>query len=422
MITLQNYILFKDIISDTLLESFNKLDNSTYSDNLINENLMEELLFEAEQEDKNDSDADNILYVAIEITSCQTQYKSINDIKTDENKNDIDTILSNLEKEYNGILSKVTFKDKKIPDEFKITNNIDDDKNALDKIENNSKMGEIIADLRSLRDKITNTITKLKEKSSDDDVELKDEVKTNDNTKEISDKVKALEKSFNDKVQEVNDFINKLKNKKLKESINGTLNGIKLAHEYYFTGIQVNTVKKYINHKDFTQANKYLKDTLEGYIDKQIKDLDELITRIKTELEFADNNDNNDNNTPEEIQKSAENEVKTLKEGIIKTISQKVNVNVNELGKTFIKIVKSLKANGKKNPAEAVESIAENQNSDAMIGLNLMLLGGLATKGAQNRNEIIYMYCSIIAKKIQEKKYSKLFEQKPEENNTEEQQ
>lgn len=423
MITLQDYIIFKDILSDKLIESFNKLDNSTYSDDLINENLIEELLVEAENDTKNDSGADNILYIGIEITSCQTQYKIINDIKSDDNKDDIDTILSNLEKEYNKILSKVTFKDKNIPKEFKITNNIDDDKNALDKIENNPKMGEIIADLRSLTDKIKNTITKLKEKSSNDNnEELKDEVKTNDTTKEIADKVKKLKKSFNDKVQEVNNFINKIKNKEIKDRVLERLDTIKDVYEHFFSGIQVNMVKTYLNNKQYDKANEYTKDTLEPYTNRQIERLNEIITSIKTELEFANNNDNNDNNTSEEIQKSAENEVKVLKEGIIKTISQKVNVNVEDLGKTFITIVKSLRDNGKDKPAEAAENIAKNQNSDAMIGLNLMLLGGLATKGAQNRNKIISVYCSIIAKAIQEKKYNKLFEQKPEENKTEEQQ
>jgi hypothetical protein len=424
MITLQNYIIFKDIISDKLIESFNKLDNSTYSDNLINENLLEELLVEAEKDTKNDIEADNIIYIGVEITNCQTLYKTISDIKTDENKGDIEGILSNLEKEYDGILKKVTFKDKKIPDECKITNNINNNIDVLDEIENNSKMGEIIGDLRSLSEKITNTITKLKEKSSDDNVELKDEVKTNDNTKEISDKVAELQKSFDDKVEEVNKFINKSKDKKFKESILDALDGIKGVYEYFFGNIQVNTIKKYINHKDYNRANEYLKSTLEPYTNKQIKQLDELITSIKTELAFAKDkdNDNDNNDTPEEIQKSAENEVKILKEGIIKTIAQKINVNVKDLGKTFINIVQSLRDNGKKDPAQAVENIANNQNSDAMIGINLMLLGGLATKNAQNRAKIIYVYCSLIAKAIEEQKYNKLFEQKPEENNTEEQQ
>lgn len=410
MITLNEY-LNRPTITQELVDIFEEFINSTYNENVLCENLISE----AEKDSKNDSEADNIIYIGIEIINCQTQYNIINDSKSDENKDDIDTILSNLEKEYNKILSKVTFKDKKIPDEFKITNNIDNDKNALDKIENNPKMGEIIADFRSLSDKIKNTSKKLKEKSSDDNnEELKDGVKTNDNTKEIADKVKKLQKSFNDKLKEVNNFINKLKDKEIKKSFLSTPDSIKTTYEYY-NNIQVNTVKRYINNKQYDKANEYVKDSLEPYTSKRIKQLDDLITTIKTELEFANNNkSDNENETSEdakvtpEVKQTAETETNIIKNALVKKVASEVNIDIVSLGKLYVQITKQLSKSNKLTK-EMVDTIANTNDDDAIIGLNLMLLGAVTTKNLPNRAKIISEYCSIIQQSIEKKNYDKIF-------------
>lgn len=410
MITLNEY-LNRPTITQELVDIFEEFINSTYNENVLCENLISE----AEKDSKNDSEADNIIYIGIEIINCQTQYNIINDSKSDENKDDIDTILSNLEKEYNKILSKVTFKDKKIPDEFKITNNIDNDKNALDKIENNPKMGEIIADFRSLSDKIKNTSKKLKEKSSDDNnEELKDGVKTNDNTKEIADKVKKLQKSFNDKLKEVNNFINKLKDKEIKKSFLSTPDSIKTTYEYYIN-TQVNTVKRYINNKQYDKANEYVKDSLEPYTSKRIKQLDDLITTIKTELEFANNNkSDNENETSEdvkvtpEVKQTAETETNIIKNALVKKVASEVNIDIVSLGKLYVQITKQLSKSNKLTK-EMVDTIANTNDDDAIIGLNLMLLGAVTTKNLPNRAKIISEYCSIIQQSIEKKNYDKIF-------------
>lgn len=410
MITLNEY-LNRPIITQELVDIFEEFINSTYNENVLCENLISE----AEKGSKNDSEEDNIIYIGIEIINCQTQYNIINDSKSDENKDDIDTFLSNLEKEYNKILSKVTFKDKKIPDEFKITNNIDNDKNALDKIENNPKMGEIIADFRSLSDKIKNTIKNLKEKSSDDNnEELKDGVKTNDNTKEIADKVKKLQKSFNDKLKEVNNFINKLKDKEIKKSFLSTPDSIKTTYEYY-NNIQVNTVKRYINDKQYDKANEYVKDSLEPYTSKRIKQLDDLITTIKTELEFANNNkSDNENETSEdakvtpEVKQTAETETNIIKNALVKKVASEVNIDIVSLGKLYVQITKQLSKSNKLTK-EMVDTIANTNDDDAIIGLNLMLLGAVTTKNLPNRAKIISEYCSIIQQSIKKKNYDKIF-------------
>lgn len=408
MITLNEY-LNRPTITQELVDIFEEFINSTYNENVLCENLISE----AEKDNKNDSEVDNIIYIGIEIIDCQTQYNIINDSKSDENKDDIDTILSNLEKEYNKILSKVTFKDKKIPDEFKITNNIDNDKNALDKIENNPKMGEIIADFRSLSDKIKNTIKNLKEKSSDDNnEELKDGVKTNDNTKEIADKVKKLQKSFNDKLKEVNNFINKLKDKEIKKSFLSTHDSIKTTYEYY-NNIQVNTVKRYINNKQYDKANEYVKDGLELYTSQRIKQLDDLITTIKTELEFANNNKSDDETSEDtkvtpEVKQTAETETNIIKNALVKTVASEVNIDIVSLGKLYVQITKQLSKSNKLTK-EMVDTIANTNDDDAIIGLNLMLLGAVTTKNLPNRAKIISEYCSIIQQSIEKKNYDKIF-------------
>lgn len=458
MITLQNYIIFKDILSDKLIESFNKLDNSTYSDDLINENLMGELLVEAR-------DTGVVQYILTFLTKLLEIKNAILNAESMYKKNkDLLNTYATFKETYNDICKKAFNKDSEnfniIEKYFSLKNNNSDLVNNIKDLFVIQKDGEEI--------KNYNILYNDKGKPIDDaDVELKTTTFAKKKyflIKDVNSLIKNIDKfetehskSAKEQIDKINDEVknnesgskwiaeirgemNKLKESweaKLDEMVpewNGELNPQYpqlTTYKMAYCSSILERILEAVQNKDKTTAYELL-DEFKTTVKEQSDKIDKLIEDHKkqkeelkkqqTEIEkIPAENGKSEGDTPEEIQKSAENEVKVLKEGIVKTISQKVNVNVKDLGKTFINIVKSLRNNGEDKPAEAAENIAKNQNSDAMIGLNLMLLGGLATKGAQNRAKIIYIYCSIIAKKIQEKKYNKLFEQKPEENNTKEQ-
>ena len=81
----------------------------------------------------------------------------------------------------------------------------------------------------------------------------------------------------------------------------------------------------------------------------------------------------------------------------------------------FVKIEQNLlKANDK--TEKQAKNIAKTDDNDAYIGLNLMTLGALGTKGLQNRHKVVSTFCAGIKTLIEKQQYNKLFEQKPKEN------
>ena len=138
-----------------------------------------------------------------------------------------------------------------------------------------------------------------------------------------------------------------------------------------------------INAKDVNGANEKLKEFIENK-DALLKDIqnawDDLDSWEQKQKELERNAADNNAEVPEEVQQVADTETHIIQDALVKAIAQKLNIDVTLLGKVFVKIEQSLlKANDK--TEKQAKNIAQTDDNDAYIGLNLMTLGALGTKG-----------------------------------------
>ena len=157
-----------------------------------------------------------------------------------------------------------------------------------------------------------------------------------------------------------------------------------------------------------------------------IKDKNELLQNIKKTWDDLDSQEqeakeanqkaaDNATEVPEEVKQVADTETHIIQDALVKSIAQKLNIDIKLLGKVFVKIEQNLlKANDK--TEKQAKNIAQTDDNDAYIGLNLMTLGALGTKGLQNRHKVVSTFCAGIKTLIEKQQYNKLFEQKPKEN------
>lgn len=429
MIRLKEYITFNDIISEDLLNLFEELDNSTYSDTLITESLLVDFIFETVEENalKNTKFITNVVIKLRPVVLSFNKWAQT----LDKNENTNETIKQlvkekndELVKKYNVFLNK-WFKGNAIKilgldnekeisadDITKIRTNkgLANNTEAYEKDTESHAGNKTIEEILNYKTTADNEIKKKIGEIKKSELEEKEKEL---NKKLKDDELKKIANKLNDGYEEIKDKISDFKNDcpsadKSIETFNMQLALLKMEY----------TEDCIINSKDVDEANKKLEDfnkdknALLQDIQKAWDDLDSWEQKQKeVEQDAADNAAE----VPEEVQQVADTETHIIQDALVKAIAQKLNIDVKLLGKVFVKIEQSLlKANDK--TEKQAKNIAQTDDNDAYIGLNLMTLGALGTKGLQNRSKVVSTFCAGIKTLIEKQQYDKLFEQKPEEN------
>ena len=432
MIRLKEYITFNDIISKDLLNLFEELDNSTYSDTLITESLLVDFIFETVE----NNSLKNTKFITNVVIKLRPVILSFNKWAQtlDKNENSNETIKqlvkeknNELVKQYNDFIKKWFTANANInPKEILGLNNENEiSADDINKIRNNGLTNNAEAYKNDPESHAGNkTIEEILNYKTTTDNEIKkkiDEIKKSEleeNKKKLEKQVKDEElkkiaNELNDGYKEIEDKIGNFKddcpsaNKSI-ETFNMQLSLLKMEY----------TEDCIINAKDINDAkkkrNEFIKDknALLQDIQKEWDDLDSL---EQTQKEAEQDAANNAAEVPEEVQQVADTETHIIQDALVNTIAKKLNIDVKLLGKVFVKIEQSLlKANDK--TEKQAKNIAQTDDNDAYIGLNLMTLGALGTKGLQNRSKVISTFCAGIKTLNEKQQYNKLFEQKPKEN------
>lgn len=432
MIRLKEYITFNDIISEDLLNLFEELDNSTYSDTLITESLLVDFIFETVENNslKNTKFITNVVFKLRPVVLSFNKWAQT----LDKNENSNETIKQlvkkkndELVKQYNDFIKKwftanANLNPKEIlglnneneisADEINnignkgLANNIEAYKNDPESHAGNKTIEEILNYKTAADNEIKKKIGEIKKSELEEnkkklEKQLKDE------------ELKKIANELNDGYKKIEDKIGYFKDDcpdadKSIETFNMQLSLLKMEY----------TEDCIINAKDINDAKKkrdeFIKDKNALLQDIQ-KAWDDLDSQEQTQKEATQKAADNAAEVPEEVKQVADTETHIIQDALVKTIAQKLNIDVKLLGKVFVKIEQSLlKANNK--TEKQAKNIANTDDNDAYIGLNLMTLGALGTKGLQNRHKVVSTFCAGIKTLIEKQQYNKLFEQKPKEN------
>ena len=425
-------------LTDELIESFNRLMNSTYNDCIINESFVFE----------NNSDIISGAYKEfinalisvkdrIRIVLERIKNKQIPDVNISR---DYETKYNEFGNEYNSIIEKyfgtVNTKDKsdKIGDKriklLSISNSnelsTEDIKLIINTLVPHTKalsaqLGTSVInkkektkqhigfkELNALVDKMAefdNTIEGRIEKSDakraakEAAKKLKEKQKNDDNIKKVVDEYKKISDEWDRKLDELNEWQDgegsKLYSSEFKiytitkeNYLTKINNGDKKALEYFKNAkdVSINIIKQFIKKQEESQQN--------------IKDADIEAT---------------DSETPQYIKTCEETLSKLVNDNIIKTVasSKAVNKDVKEFATHYMNIVKFLCLDGQDEQNKSVgEEIANIKDNNTVIGLQLMLMGAIAL----NNSTSLLHITKNIAKSIKSKKYDDVFIPKKEEN------
>ena len=425
-------------LTDELIESFNRLMNSTYNDCIINESFVFE----------NNSDIISGAYKEfinalisvkdrIRIVLERIKNKQIPDVNISR---DYETKYNEFGNEYNSIIEKyfgtVNTKDKsdKIGDKriklLSISNSnelsTEDIKLIINTLVPHTKalsaqLGTSVInkkektkqhigfkELNALVDKMAefdNTIEGRIEKSDakraakEAAKKLKEKQKNDDNIKKVVDEYKKISDEWDRKLDELNEWQDgegsKLYSSEFKiytitkeNYLTKINNGDKKALEYFKNAkdVSINIIKQFIKKQEESQQN--------------IKDADIEAT---------------DSETPQYIKTCEETLSKLVNDNIIKTVasSKAVNKDVKEFATHYMNIVKFLCLDGQDEQNKSVgEEIANIKDNNTVIGLQLMLMGAIALNNSTSLLDIT----KNIAKSIKSKKYDDVFIPKKEEN------
>ena len=425
MITLNEY-LYRPIITQELVDIFEEFINSTYNENVLYESLLVDFIFET-TENVTDKNIEFITNVVIKLRPVVLNFnKWANSLNNDKNSNETIKQLVNeknkeLEEKYNEFINK-WFKNSADVDAKKILGldnekeiSTDDIKKIKDNGLANNKEGfngnsephvgnKTIEEILNYK---TTADTEIKKKFAEiKKSELEENKKKGD--KQLKDeKFKEIAKKLNDGYKEIEDKISGFKDDcpsadKSIETFNMQLSLLKLKY----------TEKCIINAKDVNDATKKLEEFNKNK-DALLKDIqdawDDLDSWVQKQKELERNATDNAAEVPEEVQQTAETESDIIKNDLVKKVASEVNIDVESLGKLYVQITKQLSESNDLTK-KMVASIANTNDNDAIIGLNLMLLGAVTTKNLPNRSKIISQYCSIIQKSIETNKYDKIFD------------
>lgn len=431
MIRLKEYITFNDIISEDLLNLFEELDNSTYSDTLITESLLVDFIFETVE----NNSLKNTKFITNVVIKLRPVILSFNKWAhtLDKNENSNETIKQlvkekndELVKQYNDFIKKwftasanvnpkeilglnnenqISADDiNKIRNEG-LTNNTEAYKNDPESHAGNKTIEEILNYKTAADNEIKKKIGEIKKKLEENKKKLEKQLKDKD-LKEIANELNDGYKEIEDKIGDFKDDCTSADNHI--ETFNSQLSSLKMKY----------TEDCIINAKDVNDAKKKHEEF--------IKDKNELLQNIKKTWDDLDSQEqeakeanqkaaDNAAEVPEEVKQVADTETHIIQDALLKSIAQKLNIDIKLLGKVFVKIEQNLlKANDK--TEKQAKNIAKTDDNDAYIGLNLMTLGALGTKGLQNRHKVVSTFCAGIKTLIEKQQYNKLFEQKPKEN------
>lgn len=429
MIRLKEYITFNDIISEELLNLFNELDNSTYSDTLITESLLVDFIFET-TENVADKNTKFITNVVIKLRPVVLSFnKWAKTLDNDENSNET---IKQLVKEKNDELVKKynEFINKWFSGEAKKILGLDNEKEISAKDITNIRKKGLSNNTEAYKEDDSShignkTIEEILNYKTTVDTEIKKKIgeikksELEENKKKLAkqlkdEELKKIANKLNDGYKEIEDKISDFKDDcpsadKSIETFNMHLSLLKMKY----------TEDCIINAKDVNDANEKLKE-FNTDKDALLKDIqnawDDLDSWVQKQKELERNATDNAAEVPEEAQQVADTETHIIQDALVKAIAQKLNIDVTLLGKVFVKIEQSLlKANDK--TEKQAKNIAQTDDNDAYIGLNLMTLGALGTKGLQNRSKVVSTFCAGIKTLIEKQQYNKLFEQKPKEKN-----
>lgn len=427
MIRLKEYITFNDIISEELLNLFNELDNSTYSDTLITESLLVDFIFET-TENVADKNTKFITNVVIKLRPVVLSFNKW--AKTLDNNENSNETIKQLVKEKNDELVKKynEFINKWFGGEAKKILGLDNEKEISTKDITNIRKKGLSNNTEAYKEDDSShignkTIEEILNYKTTADTEIKKKIgeikksELEENKKKLAkqlkdEELKKIANKLNDGYKEIEDKISDFKDDcpsadKSIETFNIHLSLLKMKY----------TEDCIINAKDVNDANEKLKEFIENK-DALLKDIqdawDDLDSWVQKQKELEQNATDNAAEVPEEVQQVADTETHIIQDALVKAIAQKLNIDVTLLGKVFVKIEQSLlKANDK--TEKQAKNIAQTDDNDAYIGLNLMTLGALGTKGLQNRSKVVSTFCAGIKTLIEKQQYNKLFEQKTKE-------
>lgn len=421
MITLNEY-LYRPIITQELFDIFEEFINSTYNENV----LCESLLFEGKE--KREKQLNAVIDFLKALLSVRRQINDrlehLDDIINDNIRKDVETQYHKYADEYNKLFPKYVKDNKEIsPTKLLKTDN----KNEITQKEivkiaqslssdfskfiNKDGEHEGYNELNKFADTIAefeNTIEKRVEKSEE-------KRKAKEAAEELvkraakEEKLKQLLNDYNKAVEEWQGKLDNLKewkswNKNIgneyKEQL-AILSQVKASTTIDIEKGNEKALKTFINKK-----NEYCE-----YISNIIKNLEEEENALNDEqqkMADAAAETPEDAEVTPEVKQTAETEENIIKNALVKKVASEVNIDVVSLGKLYVQITKQLSESNKLTK-EMVDTIANTNDDDAIIGLNLMLLGAVTTKNLPNRAKIISEYCTIIQKSIEQKKYDKIF-------------
>lgn len=424
MITLNEY-LNRPIITQELFDIFEEFINSTYNENVLCESLLADFIFETVKENalKNTKFITNILIKLRPVVLSFNKWAKT----LDKNENSNETIKQlvkekndELVKQYNELIDKwftvnghvnpkkilgldnekeISTKDIDKIKNKGIANNTEAYKDDTESHAGNKTIEKILNYKTTIDNEIKKKIGEIK-KSEVEELNKKLEKQSKDEKlKEIVNKLIDGYKEIEDKISDFKDDCPSAD--KSIETFNNRLSLLKLEY----------TEDCIINAKDVNDANEKLKefnknvDWLLADIQKEWNDLD---SWVKNQKELEQDAADNAAEVPEEVQQTAETESDIIKNELVKKVASEVNIDVVALGKLYVQITKQLSKQNKLTK-EMLATIANTNDNNAIIGLNLMLLGAVTTQNLPNRSKIISEYCSVIQKSIEKKNYDKIF-------------
>lgn len=421
-------------LTDELIESFNKLINSTYDDCIINESL----LFEDNDIKGHTIEGAYKVFIkaldsvknTINTVLERIKNKQIPDVNISR---DYENKYKDFEKEYNSIIKKYfdTVNTKNKPDKtgaeriklLSTTNKKElgptDIEYIINKIKPHTKalstqLGNSVIrendpnephigfnELNELSDKMIifdeEIETRIEKSNKKRAIKAAEELhqKIKENSKKLTkivDEYKQISKEWNDKLEE------------LKEWQNGE--GAKLySSEYNFYEITKDNYLTKINDGDEKALEQFKKAK-----DDSIKQIQQFITRQEKflqNLEAADIEET-EPETPQYYKSCEETVSKLVNDTIIKTVasSKAVNKDVKEVATHYVNIVKFLGLKGQNEQNKAVsEEIGNITDHNTVIGLQLMLMGAIAL----NDSTSLLHITKNIAESIKLKKYDDVF-------------
>lgn len=385
-----------EMLSPELVELFISLDESDYIE-------YDDIILETKQQKNPKQQVADCLLCISKILEIKAL---LNTVYKDHDNDDIKKIKD----EYNKLISNQYFhkhNDVKYTDYLSIDSNkiIDKDNTKLlvklaNCIGSRTKADALLSAIKKLNKQITEYTEKL----------------GGDNNEEAEENVENAVEYAKDH-PEIKKWLNEIKTicDKWKESIN-ELNKSKVSQEYktilnklykkYCLSLwkqsnveTMTTVEFKKNEENFKNTFNVNKNSIANRIEQ---------SNIVQNILSTNNTEETDetNVSDENIDKLKQIETETLKKDLVKKIAQEVSVDIKILGEMFIKYCTTINDDKQ----QVIKDLANTQNEDAFVGLNIMLLGTLATKGVNNRKLVITNYWGVIQESIEKNSYDNNFD------------